>query len=129
MVRDGIELRLHRRRVLALLNAMKPITLPPTLHPSHPDYARERYSPAQAALYLEMSVEQVYRLVAAGVIAYRRAAAQRSRAQGVRRTRGRIHFSQADLDAWRRASRCEPLPASHTPTALDGDMPKVLRFA
>lgn len=74
---------------------MTPVVVPTTLHSSDPNYTRERYSVAQAAVYLDVPVGAVYEAVGKRQIAHRRLG------------RGRIRFSQADLDAWRRANRIE----------------------
>lgn len=113
---------------------MAPVTLPPSLHRADPDYTRERYAPAQAALYLGKSTEFIYREVAAGRLSHRRDEAKRRRATGVRKTKGRISFSQADLDQWREARRyvgdiAVDNARSVVIDPLEADMPKVLRFA
>ena len=85
------------------------LALPPSLRPADADYQRERYSVAQAALYLHVSVDVVYAEVAAGSIGHRRDEPKRTRsAPRVRKTSGRLHFAQSDLDAWRLARRHEP---------------------
>lgn len=87
--------------------------LPPSLAPEHPDYRRERYSVAQAALYLIVHVSRVYADAAAGRLGHRR--------DGNRRLR----FSQADLDEWRTARRVEVRPQAHQVTAPRAPAPRV----
>lgn len=77
---------------------MRAVTLPPTLRPSDPDYSRERYGPAEAALYLAISKDALYDAVHARAIGHRRLRPGRG---------GKIFFSQADLDAWRASQRIE----------------------
>src|SRR5688572_32870812 len=77
----------------------RPVELPLTLHVKHPDYTRERYDTAQAALYLNVPISSVYTAIGTKTIGHRR--------QGHGRG-GRVRFSQADLDAWRESQRVEP---------------------
>lgn len=102
------------------------MTLPPTLRPTDPDYARERYGLSQAAAYLDIGADQLYREVARGRIGFRRNG-----------EKGRIHFSQQDLDEWRQAHRSAargpararlPVPPPATPLK-PLQLPKVRRFS
>jgi excisionase family DNA binding protein len=91
---------------------MRPVELPPSVAPSDPDYTRERYSVAQAAVYLGLSAHGVYRLVADRQLGCLR----------VGESRGRIRISQADLDHYRRTRRQEATSdarrgARHVPPA------------
>lgn len=106
-------------------------TLPVSLHPTDADYQRERYSVAQAALYLGVSTDVVYAEAAAKRLAHRRSAPKRPRtAPRVRKTSGRLHFAQADLDAWRRARRVEVVTLQAVPSKHEGiTLPAVRRFA
>jgi hypothetical protein len=79
------------------------VSLPASLTPSDPDYARERYTVPQAALYLCVSVDRVYDEAARGRLAHRRHQARHG---------ARLLFAQADLDAWRQSGRVEVRGAS-----------------
>jgi hypothetical protein len=68
--------------------------LPPTVATTHPDYARERYSVATAALYLTVPRSAIYRAAAAGRIGHRVI----SEGQQLHHIR---LFSQKDLDQYR----------------------------
>lgn len=109
---------------------MRRVLLPPSVHPSHPDYTRERYSPAQAALYLNVCTDIVYREAQAGRLSHRRDQAKRRGVVQIRRTSGRLHFSQSDLDQWREARRHGASTAIQTSSrAADAiELPAVLRF-
>lgn len=74
------------------------VTLPLSLEASHPDYARHRYTLAQAADYLHVSTTFLYRLVAERGIA----CARQSRAKNAR-----VFFSQKELDRYD-ATRVSP---------------------
>lgn len=63
-------------------------------------YRLERFTPAQAAGYLHIAIDRVYRYAAGGQIGH------------VKDGRRRIRFSQADLDLWRQARRVEPRDAA-----------------
>lgn len=105
---------------------MKTVTLPPSLLSSDPDYTRERYDVDQAALYLGRSADFVYRLVEKNEIGYRRDRSKKRSEARVRRTSGRLSFSQADLDAYRARCRSEAIsnvkPAA-TSMAVNGSSP------
>lgn len=79
------------------------VILPPTLTPADPDYARERYTTAQAAEYLGLALGRVYTETAGGRLAHRR--------DGFRGMR----FSQADLDAWRTQRRVDATARTERP--------------
>lgn len=106
---------------------MTSATFPPTLRETDPDYARERYTVAQAAEYLCVGAPQIYRLVGRGQIGYRRVG------------RGELRFAQADLDRWRSAHRQAPTDAKSLRVGTDRApvrpevsrlmLPKVRRFA
>ena len=75
---------------------MKPAeTVPEPVSEGHPLYRDERYTPPQAAAYLHICVDRVYRYAAGGQLGHRRDG------------RRRLRFSQADLDVWRAAHRVE----------------------
>jgi excisionase family DNA binding protein len=104
---------------------MTPATMPIVLHTTDPAYTLERYSVPQAAAYLLVSVSRVYADASAGRLAHRK--------DGNRR----LHFSQADLDAWRAPRRVEVrdrprlIAAKSAPPAgrlQDLPLPKTLRF-
>lgn len=86
------------------------VALPPSLHDTDPDYARERYDPLQAAAYLGVDRSTVYAEVRTGRLSHRR--------DGVR---GRISMSQRDLDEWRQARRHD---VSALPTSTRGPVSK-----
>jgi excisionase family DNA binding protein len=73
--------------------------MPLLVHAGDPGYVLERFTVKQAANYLSLPVSQVYALAAARAISYRRDTAK-----------GRIRFSQADLDAWREARHVDVAP-------------------
>lgn len=79
------------------------------LSPTDPRYTLERFSALQAAGYLTISVDLLYRLIARGEISYRRGTQKHAR----------IKFSQGDLDSWRNAQRHE---------ATTGPVAKAQRF-
>lgn len=81
-----------------MATSTKPVTLPPTLRSSDPDYTRERYSTPQAAQYLGVSENSLYTLMGNGEIGFRRRGAGHG---------ARARFSQADLDAWRARYRID----------------------
>lgn len=85
--------------------------LPPTLPTGHPDLKRERYNSAQAAIYLDVPVDVIYRAVAKRAIGHRRASGSRG---------GRVRFSQADLDAYREAQRVEPTGVTQPVPGING---------
>jgi Helix-turn-helix domain len=81
-----------------------PVELPPTLHPDHPDYGRERYTVRQAAAYLDVSRATVWREASARRIAHRRLPA---RGAGAPAQGCQMRFAQRDLDAYRQMTRVE----------------------
>lgn len=87
-----------------------PTVMPLTLPAGHPDLKLERYTAAQAAIYLDVPIWTVYDAIKARSIGHRRLA----KGNG-----GRVRFSQNDLDRWREAHRVEPDGA-----AIEASSPK-----
>lgn len=107
----------------------KNVILPASVRADDVDYRRERYSPAQAALYLNVSVDVIYAAVAAGGIGHRRSEPTRARkTPRTRATSGRLHFAQSDLDAWRAARRHEVSAPASKPENEAIELPAKLRF-
>lgn len=83
-----------------------PVTLPPSVHPTDPNYRRPRYTTAEAALYLTISRESLYTAVQRGELG----CVKLDGPHVVQGSKRRMRFSQADLDAWIDAHRVEANP-------------------
>lgn len=101
-----------------------PTSMPATLTTSDPDYGRERFTVAQAAVYLDIHPSHVYSEAAAGNLSHRRD------------TTHRLRFSQQDLDEWRAARRVparphrrESFPLEAVPSTKRLPLPSVRRFS